>query len=98
MAPRVSRRKVLIGGLGLAGAAAAAPLLTRTAFAGTAAAAAVSPDDLPWPEAKKIVADTTLPSFPDVTFKVADYGAKNDGKTDNTAAFKSAIEACSAAG
>jgi polygalacturonase len=98
MAPRVSRRKVLIGGLGLAGAAAAAPLLTRTAFAGTAAAAAVSPDDLPWPEAKKIVADTTLPTFPDVTFKVADYGAKNDGKTDNTAAFKSAVEACSAAG
>jgi polygalacturonase len=61
-------------------------------------AAAVSPDELPWPEAKAIVAETTIPTFPDVIFDVTKYGAKNDGSTDNTAAFKAAITAANAAG
>ncbi len=107
MADRISRRQVLIGGLSVAGAAVATPVLAQTAFAGsdptaTAAggvgAAAVSPDDLPWAEAKKIVAETKVPSFPNTVFNVMRYGAKNDGKTDNTAAFKAAINACNADG
>ncbi len=99
MAHRISRRRALGLGLGAAGAAAVPAVLTRTAFAGaTAQPAAVSADDLPWADAKAIVAATKVPSFPSATFDVTAYGAKADGKTDNTAAFKAAIEACSAAG
>src|SRR5262245_42157167 len=64
MADRFSRRHVLVGGLSIAGAAVATPVLAQTAFAGSEASvadvgvAAVSPDELPWPEAKKIVAET----------------------------------------
>ncbi|MFG2005513.1 glycoside hydrolase family 28 protein [Spirillospora sp. NPDC048911] len=39
-----------------------------------------------------------LPSFPATTFNVTAYGAKGDGKADNTTAFKNAIQACSTAG
>ncbi|MEN8192375.1 MAG: glycosyl hydrolase family 28 protein, partial [Bacteroidota bacterium] len=35
---------------------------------------------------------------PDKTFNIINYGAKSDGKTKNTKAFKAAIGACSAAG
>jgi polygalacturonase len=38
------------------------------------------------------------PVFPDNTFRITDFGAVNDGKTDNTNAFRSAIEACSKTG
>ena len=38
------------------------------------------------------------PQFPDRTFNIVEYGAKNDGTTKNTEAFRSAIEACTAAG
>src|SRR5437763_12531685 len=53
---------------------------------------------LPWPAANDIVANTTIPTFPDRNFPITGYGAKNDGKTDNTAAIKKAIDACNAAG
>ena len=100
MADRISRRQVFIGGLSVAGAAVALPVLAQTAFAGSteAAAAAVSADDLPWAEAKAIVAATTVPTFPSTVFDVTKYGAKNDGKTDNTAAFAKAITAANQAG
>lgn len=68
----VSRRRLLIGGLTLAGAAAV-PLVARTALAGVAvqvnaaALAAVPADELPWPEARAIVAATKLPTFPAAT-------------------------------
>jgi polygalacturonase len=39
-----------------------------------------------------------LPSFPDKTFEVTDYGALGDGKTMNTGAIARAISACATAG
>src|SRR5687767_14566465 len=98
MADRVSRRHVVIGGLALAGAAA---VLGRSGLAHAEAATAqvlVEPDELPWPEARAIVAETALPSFPAATFNVTSYGAVGNGSTDNTAAFRRAIDACHAAG
>jgi regulation of enolase protein 1 (concanavalin A-like superfamily) len=46
------------------------------------------------------VADTVVPSFPDVYFDVTSpqYGAVGDGITDNTAAFKAAVRDCSVRG
>jgi len=38
------------------------------------------------------------PTFPDRVFNVVQYGAVGDGKTNSTAAFRKAIDACSAAG
>jgi polygalacturonase len=53
---------------------------------------------LPWVEARTIVDDTALPMIPNVNFDVTSYGAKGDGTTDNTNAFKNAISAANAAG
>jgi polygalacturonase len=94
---RISRRHVLIGGLAVTGAVAT-PILARYASATTDASALVAADELPWPEARTIVAETKIPTFPAATFNVTNYGAKGDGTTSNTAAFKKAINACNAAG
>jgi polygalacturonase len=85
----VTRRGVLGIGLGLAAA---------TVVGTEAAQAAVSPSELPWPEARAIVEATSRPMFPDVNFDVTAYGARGDGSFDNTTAFKNAITACSEAG
>jgi polygalacturonase len=77
-----TRRNVLMGGLALAGG----PLLRPPK------------QTLPWREARRIVAETRRACFPRRTFNVMAYGANNDGVTDNTAAFRRAIEACHAAG
>jgi polygalacturonase len=103
MADGISRRGVLGAGLVVAGGAAAAPLLMGNASAATSPAIApAAVPTLPWPEANDIVAKATanLPKIPDRNFTVTDsaYGAKGDGKTDNTNAFKKAIDACNAAG
>lgn len=39
-----------------------------------------------------------LPTIPDRTFNITDYGAVGDGKTINTTAFAKAVAACAAAG
>lgn len=48
--------------------------------------------------ASSIRKQTIVPQFPDRQFDVRNYGAVNDGKTDNTAAFAKAITACHEAG
>ncbi|MET9632635.1 glycoside hydrolase family 28 protein [Lentzea sp. NPDC006480] len=52
----------------------------------------------PWDEVDAILARIKPPAFPDKDFDVTAYGGKADGKTDNTAAFKKAVEAANAAG
>lgn len=48
----------------------------------------------PWDEADEIIRNIVVPTFPDKTFNVEDYGAVADGTTDNTQAFADAITAC----
>ncbi|MBC6997329.1 glycoside hydrolase family 28 protein [Cytophaga sp. FL35] len=49
-------------------------------------------------KADSIIASITLPTFPDKTFDITEFGAVNDGSTNNTDAIKKAIEACNQAG
>jgi polygalacturonase len=60
----------------------------------------IVPSALPWQNARQIVAETTVPSFPAANFVVTDppYGAVGDGTTDNTNAFRAAIADCNAQG
>lgn len=95
MADRFSRRKALAGGVGLA-ALAASTSLSPTARADEGVL--VDPDELPWPQARTIVAETTVPGFPARAVNVRDHGAIADGSTDNTDAFAKAINAVNAAG
>lgn len=67
-------------------------LLTRCAVLGHSRA-----DDA-WEAVPHILARIRPPVFPDRDFLITTYGAVGDGVADCTAAFKSAIEACSAAG
>lgn len=49
----------------------------------------------PWDEMKKIIKDIKKVSFSNKEYNVMQFGAQNDGVSDNTKAFKKAIEACS---
>ncbi|WP_431927595.1 glycosyl hydrolase family 28 protein [Nonomuraea jabiensis] len=84
-----SRRAVLKGAL-LAPVQAGAVLPPAPATA--------QPLDSPWDQVPAILARIVPPTFPDRTFPITDYGAKPDNSTDCTAAFRSAIAACNAAG
>ncbi|WP_442846392.1 glycoside hydrolase family 28 protein [Leeuwenhoekiella sp. H156] len=57
-----------------------------------------NPETDVWQQADDIIAKIGKPQFPDVDFNIMDYGAVADGKTLNSDAFASAIEACNAAG
>ncbi len=102
MSNPMSRRRLLIGGAGFVSAAAMSsgwsPASASTVDQAQAVAPVVKPEQLPWPEARAIVAATKVPFFPPATFNVLDHGARNDGTTDNTAAFARAITTCNAAG
>lgn len=52
----------------------------------------------PWDEADRIIENIVVPTFPDNTFNVTDYGAVADGTTDNSEAFAKAIAACAEEG
>jgi hypothetical protein len=95
MAGRISRRYALGAGLSLAGGVVVGPSLAGTAFAGD------DDDfcgvDLPWREARRIVARTWVPHFPRRVFNVLSYGAVADGTTDNTGPFSMTNSSCTRA-
>lgn len=74
-------------------------LLTATASQGLvlfAAAQNTTPD--PWLQLPNILARIEAPTFPKREFLITKFGAKADGKTDCTEAFRKAITACNKAG
>jgi polygalacturonase len=83
----------------VAGGAVATGVGTQFAWAGERTPAGLQvPAASPWDQVPAILAGIVPPMFPNSDFRITDYGARNDGKTDCTAAFKSAITACNAAG
>jgi len=59
---------------------------------------AVNPQNDPWTSVPGILARIKPPTFPNRTFNVQRFGAKPDGVTDCTAAFRSTIDQCTKAG
>ena len=105
MNPEFNRRDLIRAGFALTAAAGVVPLLVpASAEAATRPRADGSrPGPLasgptPWSAANTIVAATAQPAFPSATFPVTSYGAKGDGKMDDTAAFAKAVNACHSAG
>ena len=54
--------------------------------------------DAGWAQVLTILSRIKAPTFPNRDFKITDYGAVADGKTDNTEAVRKAVAACNAAG
>ena len=52
----------------------------------------------PWSQLPQILARIKAPTFPKREFSITKFGAKADGKTDCTEAFRKAVAACNKAG
>ena len=84
-----------------AAAASVAALLPSAAHAGTivgASRGSGAAEDHGWSRVPTILARIKPPRFPKREFPVTRYGAKGDGVTDCSEAFRRAIAACAAAG
>lgn len=79
-------------------AVAAAGLLALVLPALLARAAEAPSAGDPWARLPEILARIVAPQFPARDFVVTKFGAKADGKSDASAAFRKAIEACHRAG
>jgi polygalacturonase len=98
MRTMMTRRQLLKAGLVAASASMVGKFLSpRRGWWESQALAGGGDGNLPWKEARQIVAETVVPQFADAFFDVTDpmYGAVGDGTTDNTDAFRAAIEDCS---
>lgn len=76
----------------------AALALAACAAAAVAQAPADAPADDPWARLPSILAGIRPPTFPARNFPLTDFGARADDGTDDSAAFRAAIEACHRAG
>jgi polygalacturonase len=95
--PSHSRRDFVKAATAAAGALALLPAAARAAAGARAAAATPAPAE-GWALVPEILARIKAPRFPKRDFLVTRYGAKPDGTTDCTEAFRRAIAACHAAG
>jgi polygalacturonase len=97
-------RRDFVRGMGVgAGAALVLPFGTAcSAFSASAASpsasAAAGADVIGWGRVPGILARIIPPVFPDRDFPIPRYGAVDDGRTDCTAAFRAAVQACAEAG
>ncbi len=91
----LSRRQVLKAGL-VAATAAAVPGCFRGSVPPPLPVSTAR--TTPWPEANEILAATVPPEFVPAIFPVTSFGARGDGRRDDTVAFLRAISACSDAG
>jgi polygalacturonase len=92
-----SRRELLkLGGLAVGGALAWSAAPVRPAAGDQGAGLLDGPG--PWDQVPDILARISPPSFPGRTFPITRYGAVPDGRTDCTAAFRTAIADCHEAG
>src|SRR5262245_48273907 len=76
----------------------AAVLLCAAAVAGGRATLEAQQKNTGWSQVPAILSRIKAPVFANRDFKIIDYGAVADGRTDNTDAIRKAIAACNAAG
>ena len=97
-AARQSRREfVRTAALGF-GAAIAAPMLSACRSGGSMLEENYLPRGEVWSRVPGILGRIVPPVFAARDFDITGYGAKSDGSTDCTAAFRAAIDACNGAG
>src|SRR5262245_11839342 len=73
-------------------------ILCAALAVGSRVALKAQPANTGWAQVPAILSRIKAPTFPNRDFKLSDYGAIADSKTDNTEAIRKAIAACNAAG